>query len=472
MDRVFTLDPLTTSTVKAKSSAGLLIENSTGADVLLLGAGPSQGITAYGQINGTSISLSGGITCTTVTASSSITASVNVDSFPVLFSASNLSSGAAAGAGFSFSTGDSSGYVGCFSAAYATAVLADRVALGANSAAAAGAGIYIPAAGQTFDVIGSGGVTARFFTGGSAAIGATALIASERLRVAGQLRVGTSGVNSIFDSAAASDARMEFQRNGVRQGLFSWDTATLTFEGDVTAGSSIIFRAGGSQRYSLANTGLHTFSGGPAPGTPGATDVLIAAGGIRCGAATVPSSATTGTLVLSGGMSLMNGLTGIGVYLGGSAAGSAIIASAYGDLLKHRQYGFGGYWATCIGDGSRGIGLGVDPGTVAGGSFTGNNTDFFFARGVCFGTPNSGSTDWLWAIQINGGAIAKSLSRIRIDDTGMGFFGASPVARPSLAAATGTATRTTFDTATVTTAQLAERVKALIDDMRSYGLEG
>jgi hypothetical protein len=56
--------------------------------------------------------------------------------------------------------------------------------------------------------------------------------------------------------------------------------------------------------------------------------------------------------------------------------------------------------------------------------------------------------------------------------TGIGFFAATPVARPSLAAATGTATRTTFDTTTVTTAQLAERVKALIDDMRAYGLEG
>lgn len=31
-------------------------------------------------------------------------------------------------------------------------------------------------------------------------------------------------------------------------------------------------------------------------------------------------------------------------------------------------------------------------------------------------------------------------------------------------AATGTATRTAFDTATVTTAQLAERVKAILDD--------
>ena len=40
------------------------------------------------------------------------------------------------------------------------------------------------------------------------------------------------------------------------------------------------------------------------------------------------------------------------------------------------------------------------------------------------------------------------------------------------AAATGTATRTTFATGTVTTAQLAERVKALIDDLISHGLIG
>lgn len=39
-------------------------------------------------------------------------------------------------------------------------------------------------------------------------------------------------------------------------------------------------------------------------------------------------------------------------------------------------------------------------------------------------------------------------------------------------AATGTATRTTFATSTVTTAQLAERVKALIDDLITHGLIG
>jgi hypothetical protein len=40
------------------------------------------------------------------------------------------------------------------------------------------------------------------------------------------------------------------------------------------------------------------------------------------------------------------------------------------------------------------------------------------------------------------------------------------------AAPTGTATRTTFATSTVTTAQLAERLKALIDDLTSHGLIG
>lgn len=36
-------------------------------------------------------------------------------------------------------------------------------------------------------------------------------------------------------------------------------------------------------------------------------------------------------------------------------------------------------------------------------------------------------------------------------------------------APTGTATRTSFATSTVTTAQLAERVKALIDDLTAHG---
>lgn len=44
--------------------------------------------------------------------------------------------------------------------------------------------------------------------------------------------------------------------------------------------------------------------------------------------------------------------------------------------------------------------------------------------------------------------------------------------RTGWAAATGTATRTTFATGTVTLSQLAERVKALIDDLSTHGLIG
>lgn len=44
--------------------------------------------------------------------------------------------------------------------------------------------------------------------------------------------------------------------------------------------------------------------------------------------------------------------------------------------------------------------------------------------------------------------------------------------RTGWAAATGTATRTTFATGTVTLAQLAERVKALLDDLTTHGLIG
>jgi len=62
--------------------------------------------------------------------------------------------------------------------------------------------------------------------------------------------------------------------------------------------------------------------------------------------------------------------------------------------------------------------------------------------------------------------------RVAVNNVGVGFNNAAAVARPTYAAPTGTATRTTFDTATVTTAQLAERVKAMIDDLRVYGLFG
>jgi len=55
------------------------------------------------------------------------------------------------------------------------------------------------------------------------------------------------------------------------------------------------------------------------------------------------------------------------------------------------------------------------------------------------------------------------------------MVGTNPVVgsrKTGWAAPTGTATRNTFATSTVTTAQLAERVKALIDDLTTHGLIG
>jgi len=55
----------------------------------------------------------------------------------------------------------------------------------------------------------------------------------------------------------------------------------------------------------------------------------------------------------------------------------------------------------------------------------------------------------------------------------LGFWNATPVVRPAgWGAPTGTATRTTFATSTVTLPQLAERVKALLDDLTTVGLIG
>ena len=81
-------------------------------------------------------------------------------------------------------------------------------------------------------------------------------------------------------------------------------------------------------------------------------------------------------------------------------------------------------------------------------------------NGVLIGKGTGG-----WDLQDGGGA-----SKFKYNTTGIGFFGATPVARGALAAPSGTITRTTFDTATVTLPELAQRVYALINDWRAYGL--
>ncbi len=68
-----------------------------------------------------------------------------------------------------------------------------------------------------------------------------------------------------------------------------------------------------------------------------------------------------------------------------------------------------------------------------------------------------------------GAGIVRVGGTFQHDGTTLGLFGATAVTRPTYGAPTGTATRTAFDTTTVTLAQLAERVKAMIDDHRTRG---
>ena len=56
----------------------------------------------------------------------------------------------------------------------------------------------------------------------------------------------------------------------------------------------------------------------------------------------------------------------------------------------------------------------------------------------------------------------------------LGFWNATPVVQPSgyTTAPTGTLTRTTFATGTATLTQVAERLGALITDLRTIGITG
>lgn len=59
---------------------------------------------------------------------------------------------------------------------------------------------------------------------------------------------------------------------------------------------------------------------------------------------------------------------------------------------------------------------------------------------------------------------------VKINSAKFAVNGAAPVKVTGWTAATGTATRTSFATGTVTLAALAQAVKALIDDLLSQGI--
>jgi hypothetical protein len=120
-----------------------------------------------------------------------------------------------------------------------------------------------------------------------------------------------------------------------------------------------------------------------------------------------------------------------------------------------------------------------------------NNPDSFYAVYMADGSPRRLSFIYNQSTEGNGVAISiTATNRLGVNTASPGYtldaagdvnstgvyrVSGTQVVRARVtgwAAATGTATRATFATSTVTTAQLAERVKALIDDLTTHGLIG
>lgn len=91
------------------------------------------------------------------------------------------------------------------------------------------------------------------------------------------------------------------------------------------------------------------------------------------------------------------------------------------------------------------------------------------AQGIFLDATGGGTTGNLIEVRNNGAFAFRVDSAGNVDIANVQVLTSR---RTGWGAPTGTATRTTFATSTVTTAQLAERVKALIDDLTTHGLIG
>lgn len=149
---------------------------------------------------------------------------------------------------------------------------------------------------------------------------------------------------------------------------------------------------------------------------------------------------------------------GVAAITGGTISGVATL-QATGPIQANSGLALGAMLNLYTTD----YGLGIQPGTLylrANGGFS------FYAGGFHSDAAEDagGSGTQLARLTASGLSIAGSY---RIG--GAQVVGAR---RSGWGSPTGTATRTAFDTASVTTAQLAQRVKALIDDLAAHGLIG
>ncbi len=75
--------------------------------------------------------------------------------------------------------------------------------------------------------------------------------------------------------------------------------------------------------------------------------------------------------------------------------GYAVANSTQQNLIRSRAMGYPGYYGLQIGQETNHIALFIDPGSVAGGAFSGNVNEIMLPNKVIFQQANSGGTDWL-----------------------------------------------------------------------------
>ena len=211
----------------------------------------------------------------------------------------------------------------------------------------------------------------------------------------------TSASGVLTRAAATQDAvRLLGRAGGTSSRTLTLTTAALGADRTATFPDAVITVAG--QNIDNAFSTAQTFAGS-VPSTPTSGQVLIGGGAVKAGGA-ISCSLATGTAIT----------------LGSGSGASSTIASSLGNLIRHQRYGYStAYTAVQIGDASRGVGFGIDPNTIAGGQFRGDNRDFFMRRGSAFGCPNAGDTDWEWALGISGGSGVAGQPVVKIDTVGM-----------------------------------------------------
>jgi uncharacterized protein YjeT (DUF2065 family) len=207
------------------------------------------------------------------------------------------------------------------------------------------------------------------------------------------------------------------------------------------------------------------------------TALTIAAASVTSSVPLICSSTTDATTTSDGSVRLSGGLSvaaGKSIFCGGNITlnGTRLImnagvgASDSCRIQTTNTNAAGGADFFCFNDTGGFAGF-----QIFGGSYTGTFAGISNANLCKFVTSATNGMAFGTSSNTTVSMVANSTVRFAVNNTGVGFFGATPVARPSMAAATGTATRTSFATGSVTLAALAEAVKAIIDDLRGYGLQ-